>query len=65
MSKYAEVYENVDTGLDFTLEELEQLYKHYKHEMNYHSFEEFIDDMTARAKAGTGGLIAKYEERQK
>ena len=37
-------YRNTNTGEAFTLEEIKTAYEQFKHEMDFDSFEDFVDE---------------------
>lgn len=50
------VYRNIDTGELFTLEEIREGYEMFRGEMEYDSFEEYLDYLTELGTSRVGGL---------
>ena len=53
------MYRNFDTGELFTKKEVEDLYLWFEDELEgkYEDFDEYLDDLLAQGRAGTGGLV--------
>lgn len=54
------LYRDLDTMEVYTLEELEDNYKKFEDEMDYEDFEDYFEDMLAKGREGTGGLVSAY-----
>ena len=52
-----ENYMNLDTGEEFTLEELRHEYDLYKADMPYENFEDYLEKMLELGRNKEGGLI--------
>ena len=52
-------YKNLDTNKIWTLEEVKEAYEQFKYEISDGSvdFEEYLDNLLAQGRAGTGGLV--------
>lgn len=51
------MYKDFDTGEEFTIEELKTIYNQFEGEMQYDSFEDYMDKMLDLGRQKVGGLI--------
>jgi hypothetical protein len=54
------VYRDLDTSEVYTESELEAIYQQFEGEMSYGSFEDYLDDMFAKGREMTGGLVVAH-----
>ena len=52
-------YKNLDTNEIWTMEEVKEAYEQFKYEISDApvDFEEYLDNLLAQGRAGTGGLV--------
>lgn len=50
-------YKNFDTGEEYTLDELKATYKQFENEMQYDSFEDYLEKMLDLGRQKIGGLV--------
>lgn len=53
----SQFYMNLDTGRIFSLKELKEEYARYQSEMDYNTFEEYLDKMLELGRQKVGGLV--------
>lgn len=53
-------YRNLDTMEVYTESELEAIYHQFEDEMDYEDFEDYFEDMLAKGREGTGGLVSAH-----
>jgi hypothetical protein len=53
----SQFYMNFDTGRIFSLKELEKAYNDQKHELDYDTFDEWLDKMLDLGRQKVGGLV--------
>lgn len=51
------MFQDFNTGEIYTLEELKQLFEQFKNEMNYSSFDDYLEKMLSLGYEKIGGLI--------
>ena len=51
------IYKDFDTGEEYTIEELKAIYNQFKDEMQYDSFEDYMDKMLDLGRRKVGGLV--------
>ena len=51
------IYMDFDTGEEYTLEELKTIYNQFKDEMQYDSFEDYLEKMLDLGRQKIGGLV--------
>lgn len=54
-------YMVIDTGEIWTEEELKEVFEQFRDEMQYESFEEYMEKMLSQGRQRTGGLIEVEE----
>lgn len=50
-------YMNIDTGRIFSLKEVKESYEQFEDELNYDSFDDYLDKMLDLGRHGIGGLV--------
>lgn len=50
-------YKDFDTGEEYTLDELKATYKQFENEMQYDSFEDYLEKMLDLGRQKIGGLV--------
>ena len=50
-------YKDFDTGEEYTLDELKAIYKQFEDEMQYDSFEDYLEKMLDLGRQKIGGLV--------
>lgn len=50
-------YMNLDTGRIFSLKEVKESYEQFEDELNYDSFDDYLDKMLDLGRQGIGGLV--------
>lgn len=50
-------YKDFDTGEEYTLDELKTTYKQFEDEMQYDSFEDYLEKMLDLGRQKIGGLV--------
>ena len=52
-------FRNIDTNEIWTLDEVKEAYEQFKYEISDEpaDFEDYLDDLLAQGRAGTGGLV--------
>lgn len=51
------IYMDFDTGEEYTLDELNATYKQFENEMQYDSFEDYLEKMLDLGRQKIGGLV--------
>ena len=50
-------YKDFDTGEEYTIDELKVTYKQFENEMQYDSFEDYLEKMLDLGRQKIGGLV--------
>lgn len=53
----SQFYMNLDTGVIFSLKEVKESYEQFEDELNYDSFDDYLDKMLDLGRHGIGGLV--------